>query len=122
MYDQDCAFFRHHDGLMWSRFQTAAAIEGGMLYAAYQLQLVSWDKKMAVVAGSLLVALTCLQMLNDRKAALEHLDRIKKWEKPIEPFEKSQRFQPFGGQLKATAAVTLNALNVVLIWRFMCAP
>ena len=38
IYEQDCNFVRYHDGRMWNRFKTIAAIEGAMLFGLYQLQ------------------------------------------------------------------------------------
>jgi len=54
IYDQDCQFYRYQDALMWGRFQTAATIEGAMLFGLYQSQhaLPGLELKMLASAGS----------------------------------------------------------------------
>ena len=107
---------------MWSRLQTTAALEGGMLYAFYQLQIPSWDKRAIVITGSCLIGLVCSQMWNDRSAAVKHLRRMRKWEIMGTPFESNPQWRPFGGQLKATAMVFVNLINLLLVWRSFNLP
>ena len=82
IFDRDSKFFLYQDGLMWTRFQTAAVIEGAMLYGLYQLtpHLQRPDKIALVLCGSGLVLIIGILALKDNSDALGHLDRIRQFE------------------------------------------
>jgi hypothetical protein len=88
IYDQDCQFYRYQDDKMWSRFQTAALVEGGMLYALYQHQFLLPRPERIVLAfcGSLIVFIICLLALKDQKDGSAHLDRLKGFEDQFNEF------------------------------------
>jgi hypothetical protein len=82
IYDQDCQFVRYQDGLMWSRFQTVAAIEAAMLFGLYQVQSLGlWEKRALSFGGLILVALACLLTFTDRIDTQSHLARVRDFEK-----------------------------------------
>jgi hypothetical protein len=83
IYDQDCQFVRYQDGLMWSRLQTAMAVEGGMLYGLYgnSVHLGSWDRPALALLGALFVLLACCVTFADRADIQSHLARIREFER-----------------------------------------
>jgi hypothetical protein len=123
IYDQDCQFYRYQDGLMWSRFKTAATVEGAMLYGMYQVSGLLWlERSGLAVFGATLVLLTCLAGLKDRNDGLGHLARMKTFERD-HPF-KSHKSIPakFGVILVGLAMIVLNALNLGVLWRVFSRP
>jgi len=57
IYEQDCQFVRYHDRLMWSRAQTASALEGGMLYGLYVVRPTPSESALLAVLGTIFVIL-----------------------------------------------------------------
>jgi len=58
IYEQDCQSLRHQDTLTWSRFQTAATIEAGMLFGLYNqtwLSITPVERIALAFVASLLV-------------------------------------------------------------------
>ncbi len=119
VYAQDCEFVRYQDGLMWSRFQTMAAIEAAILYGQYEARsLVGLDKLVLLSIGAVLVFLCCLLAFINRRVSLKHLERVKDFEKGvhIEPFNS----QKWAGAFLWTVAVVLNGCNIWIIARLLC--
>jgi len=120
IYNQDGEFYRHHDNLKWSRFQTITALEGAVLLAIYQLTLGAWEQRMWMIFGFLLVAILCLLALKDENDENGHENRIKEFEQSIAPF-KRVIFPPIpsGTSLMWGAVVMLNVFNagiLILKW------
>lgn len=115
IYEQDCEFYRYQDRLKWSRFQTAATIEGAVLFALYQAtpRLCKPEQRVLMLFGFVLVLIICLLSLKDEKDANSHEDRMKKFEMVGEPFVR-QKGLPFvsGTFLMRTSIVLLNLFNV----------
>lgn len=120
IYDQDCEFYRYQDGLMWSRFQTAAVVEGALLYAVYgdQLTLSVCERILLSLAGALLVFVLCMLSLKDNSDADRHIRRIRDFETraklrlplPVPGFWVSK-----GSQLMTAGIVVVNAVNLILL-------
>ena len=107
---------------MWSRFQTAAIIEGAMLYGLYQIQhLGMWEKRVLVVIGTIFVALVCILSWKDRTDAAGHLKRIKEFEAPVAPFHPDSFLIP-GAYLMNIASVLLTAVNLTIVWNVFISP
>ena len=115
IYEQDCEFFRYEDTLRWSRFKTAAVIEGALLYRVYQFDFSfhEFDKKVLVTAAVALVALVLMIALRDANIARAHLVRMKKFEE-YEPFHRPGGIE--GLQLMKAAAAIIFAVNVWLLF------
>jgi hypothetical protein len=117
IYEQDCEFYRYQDGLKWSRFQTAATIEGAVLFALYQAAgLGKLEQHGLMVFGFVLVLIICLSSLKDETDANSHVDRMKKFESLGEPFfpRKWPRFLS-GTVMMWTSIVLLNLFNVIVL-------
>ena len=80
IYDQDCHFARYQDGLKWSRFQTASAIEVGCLYAAFQADLETPESIAVMVLGSILILLLWALVIIDENKYFAHLKRAEDFE------------------------------------------
>lgn len=115
IYAQDCEFYRYQDQLMWSRFQTAALLEGAVLYAVYELtrSLGAGEKRLLMAAGFLLVLVLSLVTLKDRADAARHLNRIRQYEAE-RPLSASAWPSNLGYYLLLCAALIINAANVLL--------
>jgi MFS superfamily sulfate permease-like transporter len=121
IYDQDCQFYRYQDGLMWSRFQTAALIEGAMLYGLYQVHQFSLprpEKLIIVLVGTVFVLIICTLALKDQSDASGHFDRFKKFEDEFNRFTPRPWPKHLKGilLLRAMAGI-ITALNVWLTIR-----
>jgi len=73
--DQIVSLWINHTNLLWSRLQTASAIEAGVLAAAYQIHDLHkyWASILLIVAVLLLIGVLLL-MTRD----VQHLDAFKK--------------------------------------------
>ena len=80
IYDQDCHFARYQDGLKWSRFQTASAIEAGCLYAAFQAGLESPESIVIMLLGTILILLLWALVIIDENKYFAHLRRAENFE------------------------------------------
>lgn len=114
IYDQNCQWYRFQATLMWGRFQTMAAVEGGMLYGLYQTKIPSLEKKGLVIFGFLLVAIVSRIAMIDGHYASEHLNRIKEFD----GLSLNRAKGPRGTTLMLWALILLNILNLSLIVRF----
>ena len=118
IYEQDCEFHRYQDGLTWSRFQTAGAIEAAILFALYQgTSLSELERRGLMVFGFILVLVICVFSLKDQSDAKSHLDRITKFEKLGLPF--IHRGWPHflgAGVLLWTSIVLLTSFNLVVVF------
>lgn len=72
--------YRYEDGLRWSRIQTVALIEGGLLWAIFWQPISNWFSLALAVGGSVLAFLVCMMALKDSSDARWHLDRIRQLE------------------------------------------
>ena len=114
IYRQDCEFYRYQDRLKWSRFQTAATIEGAVLWAIFQLRLNGLESRSLMLFGFLLVFILCLLSLKDEVDSNSHEDRIKKFEK-----QQGQTFAPrkwpySGTFLMGASVIAVNVSNVIV--------
>lgn len=134
IYDQDCQFLRYQDGFMWSRLQTAAAVEAGMLYGLYGhgVDLVPWEKGAAAVLGFFFVLAICCLMWSDRSDGQDHMVRIEEFEK-LSPYVSSKPRFARGQVFLCIAVALLNGANIAIMkqvfWAWMrffspgfCAP
>jgi hypothetical protein len=113
IYDQNCQWFRYQDTLRWGRFQTMAAIEGGMLYGLYQTTVLCFEKRALVIFGSLLIMIISRIAMIDGHYATEHLRKIKEFEGYVLKRPKGPR----GGTLMLSAMILLTVVNLALIVR-----
>ena len=116
IYDQDCQFMRYQDGLLWSRLQTAALVEGGMLYGLYGkgLDLVPWEKGAVAVLGAFFVTAICLLMISDRTDAHDHKKRIQRFESDF-PFVSSKPAWQKAPIFLTIAGVSLVSANLAVL-------
>lgn len=115
IYDQDCQFYRYQDGKKWSRFQTAALIEGAMLYGLFGPTTTGiLEKRLLLIVGTLLVAISCAVSFKDQSDGDSYLDRIKDFEVATAPFRPRVRFR-VGTYLMSVAIILLVAVDLVLI-------
>lgn len=113
IYDQNCQWYRYQDALMWGRFQTMAAIEGGMLYGLYQIKLPPFERHTLAIFASILVAIISRLAMIDGHYASGHLARIKEFE----GYSLKPPKGPKGGILMRLAIGILSVFNVGLIAR-----
>jgi len=117
IYEQDCEFYRHQDGLMWGRFQTAAVIEGAILYLLYgggPLNVIGMERRILLLAGAAIVFLVCLLSYKDRSDAARHLARIRQFE-TSRPLSHS-RLAGTGFGIMLFAILLINLFNCWLLW------
>jgi hypothetical protein len=126
IYEQDCQFVRYHDGLLWGRLQTAAVIEGGMLYGLYgaNMHLGGWEKECLALIGAVLVFFTCLLTFTGRIDIDDHKRRMQKFEKDAgNPFERSKHRYLQAPAFLKIVLVLLTAANGAILWRqWLVAP
>ena len=116
IYEQDCESYRYQDGLKWSRFQTAATIEGAVLLALTQLSFTQLELRVVMVFGFLTVLVLCIMSLKDETDAGSYEDRIKKFEQMGEPF--IPRKWPHilrGAYLMRMSIALLNIFNLFML-------
>jgi hypothetical protein len=118
IYDQNCQWYRYQDALAWGRFQTIAAVEGGMLYGLYQTRIPSLERHGLVVLGLLLIAIISRIALIDGHYASEHLKKIKEFE----GYSLKRPKGPRGGILMLSALSLINILNLALVARVFIFP
>jgi hypothetical protein len=124
LYEQDCEFYRYQDSLRWSRYQTAALVEGALLYGLYNLPHATlWELRLLMIAGFLLVLIVSLLSLKDTKDANSHLNRIKSYEKELGDAYQFKNFiakdfdnLPQGKYLMLAAVTLINLFNLALIF------
>jgi hypothetical protein len=120
IYREDCEFYRHQDGLMWGRFQTAAVVEGAILYLIYSdnfKNVGGIERWLLVCAGAVLVFLICLLSLKDRSDGTRHIERIKQFENNKNQPLSTRRWPTGTGFLLMLCAVILmNAFNIRLLF------
>ncbi len=120
IYEQDCEFYRHHDDLKWSRFQTITLLEGAVLLALYQLQLQLLERRIWMVFGFILVGILCLLALKDENDENGHENRMKEYEADTAPFKRVAKPRiPTGTTLMRAAVILLTLFNfgiVILKW------
>jgi len=117
IYAQDCEFHRYQDGLRWSRYQTAALIEAGLLYCLFRLRASPRLKMLLLGAGSALVLTVTLLSVKDEADAMRHLKRIRAFEEGIAPFPPRELPEWFSGKhLMVFSIIVLNGSNLVLMY------
>ena len=116
IYEKDCEFYKYHDELKWNRFQTAALIEGGILYAIYNLKIENHEKLIMLVIGTLIIFLIYLLFLRSEVLAYDFLNRIILFEKEWNiKFEKKKSKWPPRGSLSGKAVwFILFVFNIFL--------
>jgi len=118
IYHEDGEFYRYRDQLKWSRFQTASAIEGGVLYTLFQANGVSaWERVALIVLAILLVALLFRLARLDQIDAAAHLRRMARFESET-PYERSGRRPFMGAQTTYAAMAVIMAFNVALLIKY----
>ena len=116
IYEQDCESYRYQDGLKWSRFQTAATIEGAVLIAVFQVNLVQLEQRILMAFGFLLILIICLMSMKDETDASSYEDRIKKFEKLGERFVPRKWPRILSGRnLMRCCIVLLNFFNLLML-------
>lgn len=117
VYEKDCEFNKYHDELKWNRFQTAAVVEGGILFAIYNLQIGNIEKSIILIIGTLLIFMIYLLFLRNEIIAYEHLDRIKEYEekKGIKYPKKEKKWPPEGKYVGKIIWYILFSFNIILL-------
>jgi len=121
VYEMDGEFCRYQDHLRWSRFQTAAAIEAGLVYAVWGgIEIGKGPMLVALSFGTVLIALICVLAQIDERHYRRHMDRIEEYEKgcPLtEPrVQKCRYFSTLkGSQIMPICSLLLMAFNFFLI-------
>ncbi len=117
IYAQDCEFYRHHDKLKWSRFQTLAVVEGALLFALHQWCLDTAANRVLMVFGFLMVLIICLLALKDENDENGHERRLMKFEKDCEVPFKRVSFPPIpsGTVLMWIGIVLINVFNILVV-------
>ncbi len=134
IYEQDCKSLHYQDNVRWSRFQTATAVEAGVVYAVWGGHNIGpWNTLSITILGfGLIVMLLWLSQIDERDYA-GHLDRIKKLEKdqserdpsnaanPKYPYESPSLrwFLPktvTGSSLMVAASLILVLFNLLLMF------
>ena len=102
---------------MWSRLQTAATVEGAMLYGVYGsgFHFVDWERAIVALVGSIFVHLTCAITFSDLADVRVHMDRIRKFE-ACRPIPKFQSTNPDGLKLRRSCGAFLCCLRLS-IWQ-----
>ena len=126
IYKQDSEFYRHQDKLTWSRFQTAAIIESGLLFARFSESSMSLFKNAPPLLGGqifLLIVITGAALLTqivfsislkDHVEADRHLARIRLFENDnLHPDHK--HFVVSRSILMFVAMIVISIVNIVII-------
>lgn len=121
IYIQHCEFYRYQDGLRWSRFQTAATVEGVLLAGLFALDnpLPLGMRIFLTVSAGFLVCLICKLSLKDVRDAQRHLWMIRQFERswPIRESKVGAKGVAAreGLSLMKQAIWALNGANVLLL-------
>lgn len=81
LYQHDSEFCRYQDNLRWSRFQTAAIIEGAVFYAIWGTQLGCLTKTILAIGGLILIVVISIISQFDERDYASHSKRIQELEK-----------------------------------------
>jgi len=123
IYEQDCQSLRHQDTLTWSRFQTAATIEAGMLFGLYNqtwLSITPVERIALAFVASLLVLIVSSLAIKDNRDARGHLKRVTEFETPIAPWTPVSAFLPLSGKwLLWIAVLVINVVNLLVVVKFV---
>jgi hypothetical protein len=123
LYEQDGESCRYQDTLRWSRFQTAAVIEGGLAYAVWGLDngIGPVTTILLTSGGAILILLLWLLSYMDANDYSRHLGRMQNQEThcPDFPFPDRRRLFP---KLRGTTVMyvswgVLFFLNIFMIVR-----
>lgn len=120
IYEQDCDSWRHQDTQQWSRFQTAATIEAGMLYGLYQTTISAGEKVSLAFFGSLLVLIVSGVAFKQNLLAKGHLDRAAEFEKLVAPWKPMPWWAPSGKWLLRCAMLLITIMNAMICIKFAC--
>ena len=119
IYHEDCEFCRYQDNLRWSRFRTAATVEGAVLAVLFAMPGLSgitlWQTRIVIIFGFALVLVICLLALKDQWDARVHLERMMEFEKARAPFPE-RRVSPIlrGSCLMGAAVLIINVFNLLV--------
>jgi hypothetical protein len=121
IYEQDCQSWRYQDTQQWSRFQTAATIEAGMLYGLYQTTISAGEKFGLAFFGSLLVLIVSGLAFKHNIDARGHLNRAAEIEKLVAPWKPVMSWwAPSGKWLLRCAILVINVMNAMVFIKFAC--
>ncbi len=126
IYKQDSEFYRHKDKLTWSRFQTAAAIEGVLLFLRFSEPSMSVFKNvppplggqiffLILITGAAILTMILFSIsLKDHAEANRHFVRIRLFENdhPL----PSHKYSAISSSLLMFIAMIIMAIvNIVII-------
>lgn len=126
IYKQDCEFYRHQDGLMWSRFRTAAIIEAALLFSRFSTIVENALQRHIpllggpililnmVVAAALLVLVLFSVSLRDLENSRRHLKRIREFE-INNPLSGHAPLTPARSSLMFAGIIIVNIVNILVI-------
>lgn len=126
IYKQDCQFYRHQDRLMWSRFRTAAIVEGVLLFSRFSALVENALQRHVpllggpilllnlVVAAALLILVLFSVCLKDLEDSRRHLKRIREFERST-PLADHTPLTPARSVLMFTAIIIVNIVNILVI-------
>lgn len=103
---------------MWSRVQTAMAVEGGMLYGLYAdgVHLGTWERPALAVVGSLFVLLACIIPFSDRADIEAHMNRVREFEQAAgQKFVKTKISLLRASTFLLIVGIFLTASNLVIL-------
>ena len=116
IYSQDCEFYRYQDQLKWSRFQTAAVVEGAVFTGIYKLQLLSHELRIFMITGFFLVLILLLLSWKDMLNAESHIDRIRTYENNYMKLYSKKLWGIIKGKhLMIVAILVINILNIITL-------
>jgi hypothetical protein len=120
VYDQDCEFLRYHGSFMWSRFQTAVALEGGTLYLLFAsaVSMSTFEKVALILLSAVVVGLIFRIALRDAANAGVHLRRVAQYEQGCVAYDSPKWTGPKGYALLRMAMALVNFANLGLLIDF----
>ena len=126
VYKQDCEFYRHQDGLMWSRFRTAVIVEAVLLFSRFSTYAENALQRHVpvlggpllllnmVVAAALLVLVLFSISLKDLEDSRRHLKRIREFEHNNALTDHAP-FTPARSTLLFAGIIVVNIVNILVI-------
>ncbi len=116
IYQQDAEFTRYQDALRWSRFNTAALLQAGLVYVLWAVR-PQWIISVLVATGGLfLTVLLGLVAIKDEYDCQYHLDRIRKQEDkcPSCPFIRDPLFKVFKKEVNGKCIMRMAWIIICL--------
>jgi len=115
-YQQHYDSHRHQNSLKWNAFRMLTIIEGAVLLALFKTALISWEIRILMIVGFLLVLFLSLTTIKDQLDSRANLNVVKKFEKKHSIPYKNPKWPNFlsGFNLMLLSLIILNLFNLVL--------